>query len=266
MPDRNTDIAELRQSAGQGALPLQIDVEHLAPGRQSEYRLTLHRAGQRAVVLMVRRRRKTLGAYVAKGKLTEVRVPLNCSWREIHQFLEARFDWIIKSEQAVAEIQVPPESTYEAGDRIRFLGESLTLDLHRQGRSAVQWLSQSLHVGCPDPSDPAAVQRQVERWYRHRAEALFPQRIAALNSLFGDDRQPSRLRIRKMKSRWGSCSSRGDLCLNLYLIREPLPQIDLVIAHELCHLRHFPHNRAFYDLMTRVMPDWRARDKLLGSL
>ena len=44
-----------------------------------------------------------------------------------------------------------------------------------------------------------------------------------------------------------------------------LPQIDFVIAHELCHLTHFAHNASFYALLGEVMPDWKEREVLLGQ-
>jgi predicted metal-dependent hydrolase len=66
-----------------------------------------------------------------------------------------------------------------------------------------------------------------------------------------------------MKSRWGSCSSEGEVCFNLLLMQAGLPQIDFVIAHELCHIRHFAHNASFYALLEEVMPDWKEREILL---
>ena len=68
-----------------------------------------------------------------------------------------------------------------------------------------------------------------------------------------------------MKARWGSCSSAGEICLNLLLMKAGLQQIDFVIAHELCHLTHFAHNASFYALLDEVMPDWKEREVLLGQ-
>jgi predicted metal-dependent hydrolase len=77
---------------------------------------------------------------------------------------------------------------------------------------------------------------------------------------------PSDIALRKMKSRWGSCSRKGKITLNTQLVRYPMACIDAVVVHELCHLLEFNHSRRFYDLMDRAYPQWRAVDKLLKDL
>jgi predicted metal-dependent hydrolase len=121
----------------------------------------------------------------------------------------------------------------------------------------------SIYVSCANPSMPEAVEKQIIHWYRRQAEALLPERIQSVGGLFPARNDPSRVTVRKMKSRWGSCSSEGEVCFNLLLMQAGLPQIDFVVAHELCHIRHFAHNASFYALLEEVMPDWKEREILL---
>lgn len=72
------------------------------------------------------------------------------------------------------------------------------------------------------------------------------------------ERQP-RLRIRAMRSRWGSLASSGIVTLNAHLVRAPVSCLDYVIYHELCHLRVRSHAPAFYAEVERYVPEWRAR-------
>jgi len=60
-----------------------------------------------------------------------------------------------------------------------------------------------------------------------------------------------------MKARWGSCSSLGEVTLNLELIKHPIHVIDYVITHELCHLIEFNHSPRFYELMVQAIPTWK---------
>ncbi len=205
-----------------------------------------------------------MAIYVEKGETPELRVPLNCPWREIDYFLSAKLDWIIRARDELATRQSAPMNSYEPGGEISYLGTRLKLTLAKSRIAVVEPQENRLYVSCTQPSKPAVVERQVHNWYRREAESLFSRRIHDLNQRFSDDINPGGLTIRKMKARWGSCSTRGDICLNLFLIRAALPQIDFVIAHELCHLRHFAHNDQFYGLMDEVMPDWREREILLG--
>lgn len=71
--------------------------------------------------------------------------------------------------------------------------------------------------------------------------------------------------IRQMKSRWGSCSPAGRLTLNPVLIRAPREAVDYVIIHELCHLRHHNHSRAFYTLLGRYVSEWEGIKRRLDD-
>lgn len=65
----------------------------------------------------------------------------------------------------------------------------------------------------------------------------------------------SELKFRKMKRRWGSCSSLGVITLNTYLINTPEPQINYVVVHELAHLVHMDHSKKFHTLVEKYLSD-----------
>jgi len=75
--------------------------------------------------------------------------------------------------------------------------------------------------------------------------------------------QPSRVRMRTMTSRWGSCSSRGSINLNRSLCYLPPHLAEYVVCHELVHLRVFNHSKAFKDMLGQYMPDWKTHEKEL---
>lgn len=72
-----------------------------------------------------------------------------------------------------------------------------------------------------------------------------------------------RISIREQKTRWGSCSSRGNLNFNWRLIFAPEEVVDYVVVHELAHLREMNHSRAFYSVVESVLPDYRRAQKWL---
>jgi predicted metal-dependent hydrolase len=94
---------------------------------------------------------------------------------------------------------------------------------------------------------------------------VFKKRIEACQERFSDPEAftPNSLIIRHLEQRWGSMTARGNLVLNRALVQASVDAIDYVITHELCHLRFRHHGPAFFQLLTRVMPDWEKRKRKL---
>lgn len=77
--------------------------------------------------------------------------------------------------------------------------------------------------------------------------------------------QPTRITVREMFRKWGSCSSKGSISLNSALCRVPHALAEYVVVHELVHLREFNHGKAFKALMDSYLPDWRAHEQALNE-
>lgn len=75
----------------------------------------------------------------------------------------------------------------------------------------------------------------------------------------------NQITIREQRSRWGSCSSRGDISLNWKLIFYDEQVIDYVIVHELCHLREMNHSKNFWNLVGSILPEYKLLRRQLGK-
>lgn len=106
--------------------------------------------------------------------------------------------------------------------------------------------------------EPTAEERKA---LIEKAKAVLPGRIAHFSSLLG--LSPTAVRITGAKTRFGSCSGKNALSFSWRLMRYPDAAIDLVVAHELCHIAHHDHSSAFYALLSSVLPDHKERAKLL---
>lgn len=104
----------------------------------------------------------------------------------------------------------------------------------------------------------APVTPEVERM-RAQAKAELPPRLAALAALHGF--QYKRVFIKNNRSNWGSCSSLGNINLNLRLVSLPEELQDYVMLHELCHLKYLNHSPQFHALLESVCPGHRALEK-----
>ena len=101
----------------------------------------------------------------------------------------------------------------------------------------------------------------LEQRYRDSARAVLESRVAYIHQITGGSY--SSVTVRYQKTRWGSCSSRGTLSFNYLLIFAPPGILDYVVVHELCHLTHMNHSKDFWDMVARVMPDYRIRKQWL---
>ena len=94
-----------------------------------------------------------------------------------------------------------------------------------------------------------------------RAKALLPQKVAFWSQKMGVT--PTGIKITTARKRYGSCSGKDSLCFSCFLMNCPEEAIDLVVVHELCHIKVRNHGPAFYALLERYLPDHKERKKLL---
>ncbi len=108
----------------------------------------------------------------------------------------------------------------------------------------------------PTPQDIAAL--------KAKARAVLPKKVAHYSRLMGVI--PAGITVTTARTRYGSCSGRNRLSFSCFLMQAPEEAIDLVVVHELCHIRHKNHGPDFYAELASVLPDHRERKKLLTML
>ncbi len=107
-----------------------------------------------------------------------------------------------------------------------------------------------------EPLSPAQL-----RGLAGQAKTVIPARVAHYAPLIGVDY--GRITIRSQRTRWGSCSDKGNLNFNCLLLLAPPEVLDSVVVHELCHRKHMNHGAAFYAEVLRVFPEYRKWNKWL---
>ncbi len=106
-----------------------------------------------------------------------------------------------------------------------------------------------------------AARAALRRWLRRHAQASFEPRLEALARDCG--LAYGRLVVRHQRSRWGSCSARGEISLNCVALFLPPPALRYLMVHELCHTHVPDHSRAFWTLLARFVPDFAVWDRHL---
>lgn len=229
-----------------------------APLVTSEKKMYKTNTGRTILYRVRKARRKTASIRVHSDGSVQLAVPLHMSDSAIDKLLFRRSAWLEKAMLRQQQRIRLDGYSFISGESISFLGNSLQLDLRESKRSRVYILDNSLVIESSDLACSAAVERTFYKWLRSQANHHFELIFKAARQRFSDPFPvPVTLKIRKMKSRWGSCGSHGVVHLNLKLIQVPYHCIEMVICHELCHLWFPDHSRNYYRKLSEVMPEWR---------
>lgn len=212
---------------------------------------------------LIKSSRKSIGIIVNSDGSVVVRAPQRATKKEIDEVINKRFDWILKHKKKFEE-QGPAYSKREFvdGEKHLFLGKEYIMRVTVGAFNNVTINGEFIDVACKNED---LVKYLMEQWYRQMANKLMPQLMMSIvdkfNSLY--DISPNKISLKNMKSRWGSCSSKANISMNIKLIKSTQSCIEYVIAHELCHLIQMNHSKKYYSLLTEFMPDWRERKKNL---
>lgn len=219
--------------------------------------------GRRLDCRVLRARRRTYALRVTADGVLELRVPQRLAAHLLPDILHRHRRWIAGQLERRAR-HVLAAADFGQGSQQRYLGECFPLSL-TAGRTRVLFQDGQLQVSVPAPEHARAVSGALDGWYRRQAQALLPDRLAALATtmpwLAGRVLPPPR--VVRLRARWGSCAVDGRITLNLGLVLLAQPLIDYVLLHELCHLREMNHGARFYALLAAAMPDFRERQVAL---
>jgi len=210
--------------------------------------------------------RKTLAIDVHPDLSVVVTAPAGSADEAVEQRVRKRAAWIVH-QRRFFETYLPalPPRRYVSGETHRYLGRQFRLRVCQADADSVKMARGQINVGLADPAKKERVRPLVTGWFRRRAEAVFNEVFAACSvTAARHGIRPAGFQVRKMARRWGSCTAEGRILLNTDLIAAPLPCIEYVVVHELCHLTEHNHGTDFYRLLTAMLPDWERRRERLN--
>lgn len=97
--------------------------------------------------------------------------------------------------------------------------------------------------------------------YKNKAFEIAQKRVEHFNAIYKFD--VNKINIKNQKTRWGSCSRKGNLNFNYKIALLPKEMSDYIIVHEICHLKEFNHSQKFWNLVAKAMPDYLEIKKRL---
>ncbi|HEY5585926.1 MAG TPA: SprT family zinc-dependent metalloprotease [Ruminiclostridium sp.] len=204
--------------------------------------------------------RRTVGIAIEKNGLVKVACPNYTSESYINQLLLNKMQWILEK---LANIEAKESKTkkakvFEDGEYFSYLGKEYKLKLvgSIDLKRPTVWLEdENFVITLPINFEKEKIRNSLKLWYVERFKLLIEERINNYSKIIGV--YPQRITIREQKTRWGSCSAKGNLNFNWKLIMASLEVLDYVVIHELCHMKEMNHSKEFWKLVEYIFPQYK---------
>nr|WP_315167476.1 SprT family zinc-dependent metalloprotease [uncultured Flavobacterium sp.] len=204
------------------------------------------------------RKRKSIAVEVHPNTSVQIKAPLDCHIEDIKRVVIKRSKWII-TQQKFFEQFLPetPKREYVAGETHCYLGRKYILKIIISDENKVK-LQGVFLVVYSQKNEEAQIKHLLTEWYYKRATKVFEKVYEeAFQKFVQYNIQKPEIQIKRMKKRWGSYTSSGNILINPELIKAATVCIEYVIIHELCHLIERNHSKKFYNLLEKINPDWQ---------
>ncbi len=204
------------------------------------------------IQIRINRRARRVRLRVDHDGQTVLVLPSARRWPEAKAFLAEHMDWLAGRLRAM-----PPHVPFLPGRNIPYLGRDHAIRHDPDSLGGVWRLEQEIIVS----GQPEHLPRRVTDWLKHQAKTEILPRARHYAALV--EQPVGRITVRDTKGRWGSCSGKGNLSFCWRLIMAPEPVLDYVVCHEAAHLIEHNHSRAFWALVRRLNPDFKAHESWL---
>ena len=231
------------------------------PALLGTYKITLD---DQTVSYTVKRSSRAKHARLEVGVKTGLTVVIPSSYHinDIPDLLRKKGRWILDKLAKYADGHpIAKGKELQSGDFIPYLGRHLKLVTQHDPGTAVSVKMEKNRLLVNLNSQNGRLNLVLEWWYRQQAEKLIKKRADELCPQLGVTY--GRLTIRGAKTRWGSCSKKGNLNFNWKLMMVPEPVLDYVVIHELAHLKEMNHSKNFWKIVAEHCPKWHSRRKWL---
>ncbi len=219
--------------------------------------------GERITYQLDCRARRTVGLKITEDGLI-VHAPKFILEAQLKKLIKEKSNWI-SNKLAAREANAITPMTWQDGETLQLLGSGITLYVEENARNKQpQFNHDSLTIATPAPDNHELIQRKVIQWYKKQALLDFGRRLALFAAKLNVPTPP--LKLSNARTRWGSCSSRGDIRMNWRLLQAPPHLINYVICHELAHLKEMNHSTKFWAIVASLYPDYKAAEKDLKHI
>lgn len=226
--------------------------------------------GLTRIPFVIRRstKRGTVALTIDDGKLV-VTSPAETTIDKLNAVVRNKGPWVIQRIRGASQLPArPSEREFITGETVLYLGRQYRLKVVEcdddHPRIKAGWYAVPVAPGLHGQQQRREVRRVLSSSLKEHADLYLPDRLAELCRRLRIGK-PSII-VREQRKRWGSCDAIGTLRINWRIVQAPIPLIEYVLVHELAHIEHRGHGRAFWDAVGRWLPDYEERRRRLRDL
>ncbi|MBF4693795.1 M48 family metallopeptidase [Fusibacter ferrireducens] len=212
---------------------------------------------------VVKSNRKTCEIRVERDGSVTVKAPKRYTSQMIKAILEDKADWIDrKVEWMKTNALLWPPLNFEIGSTVPIWYEDYRITISDSVNSYLDQVHKRIMIRSTVAHEAEAIKQEIIKLLRVFLKNYLIVRV----KMWSDEMQlnPNEIRIKLMRSRWGSCSSKGNLNFSLNLVLLPKEIVDYIIVHELAHLKELNHSKRFWEVVERYYPLYAERKKWLN--
>ena len=214
-----------------------------------------------ATRIRVSARARRVSIRVHEDATVELVVPRGVSEARARAFLVSRADWVERHRRQRLAVARPPESFPPRHLELTALGETWRLENGvPAGRARVRETAPGV-LQLSGAGAPSQWRARLLAWLKRRALQAWQPMLTRIASELGFSFRM--LSVRLLRSRWGSCTTRGRISINLAMLFQPPAVLRYLMCHELAHTRHMNHSGAFWRCVAACEPHWRQLDRQL---
>ena len=211
-------------------------------------------------------KRKTMEIAIEPPDKIIVTAPEGTTEEVILQKVKQKANWLITKMFTFRNMMTQKiQREFVSGESFMYLGRNYSMQIRIDqtiNKPVVKLLRGKFYVTAAS-KDEDAIKQAMEVWYRQKAEEQIKARLKYYAPYFS--KQPTAIKIKEQKKRWGSCSSKNELYFNWRSVMAKAPALDYIIVHEMCHLTHKDHSKAFWQQLSMIMPDYEIRKEWLRN-
>ena len=205
-----------------------------------------------------------------KGNTLHVTKPKRLSMSSLLQIIEQNENELYDKYKKILASEISSIKQWETGEKIFYKGEELIIIRKLLNTSkitlSIELESNQIVISLPQniSQDKAKihVDKLIKRLLKNHTEILIAEKLPYWSKITGIDY--NQVKIRNATTRYGSCMpSKKNLYFSSRLVMLPEDKVDAIIVHELCHMKYKNHNKDFYDLVAKYIPNYRKIDKWL---